>query len=256
MKNEPRVLFFDVETTYLLSRVWRCGDQVIRHDQLVPGYDATDIICIAYAWNDSKPAKVIGWGYNEQDSESVISKFDKIVAQADYVVGKGSDRFDIKHINTQRLLHDLPPMPQWAEYTDDLEKQLKKYFKFPSHALDAVAKQLGYGGKTPMKMQHWIDIVEKTSRASYRHMLSYCKHDVELTRGIWNRIAKHVKPKFNLTTYLGENVCNHCGSKNLRKDGVRYKGKSKYQEWHCKDHQGYAGRTVINNPDKPGKMTL
>jgi hypothetical protein len=73
------------------------------------------------------PAKTINWGWHKQDTASVIEKFDKIIKQADITIGKNSDRFDVKHINTQRFLAGLPALPEWASITDDVEKQLRKH---------------------------------------------------------------------------------------------------------------------------------
>lgn len=130
--RKPRILFYDIETTPLLVYVWRLGEQVVRHHQLAKRGYRYGIICISYAWNDNKPPKVIHWDYDKQDSGRVIREFDKIIKQADISIGKNSDRFDVKHINTQRLLHNLPPLPEWMDYTDDLEKQIRKHFIFPS----------------------------------------------------------------------------------------------------------------------------
>ena len=204
MSKQPAVLFYDIETTPLVAYILRLGEQVVGHYLLVKGGEQYHIVCISYAWNDKKPARTIHWGYNEQDSGRVIKEFDEIIKKADVAIGKNSDRFDIKHINAQRFLHNLPPLPQWADATDDVEKQLRKYFIFPSYSLDYISKELGLGGKVKMEFQDWVDIVEKRSRASFRKMCSYNRKDVEDTRAIWERIQPHVKPKFNMATFYGD----------------------------------------------------
>ncbi len=253
--NKPKILFFDIETTPLLAYVWRLGDQVVRHHQLAEQRRNYEIICVSYAWNDGKPAKVIHWDYNRQDSGRVVREFDKIIRQADIVIGKNSDRFDVKHINAQRLLHNLPPFPEWVDYTDDLEKQLRKYFIFPSQGLDYISRELGLGGKAKMEFQDWIDIVEKKSKKSFTKMTKYCAKDVEDTRTIWNRVQAHVKPKFNMSTFHGDFCCRNCGSKNLTKAGIKRNGKSTYQMYFCRSHNGYAGRVSIPAPTKSQRMS-
>lgn len=253
--NPPKVLFYDCETTPLLTYVWRLGEQVVRHHQLVKPYDKYNIICVSWAWNDNKPAKVIHWDYDRQDSGRVIREFDKIIKQADITIGKNSDRFDVKHINTQRLLHNLPPLPEWVSNTDDLEKQLRKYFAFPSQSLDYISKALGLGGKVKMEFQDWVDIIEKKSRASFRKMLKYNKKDVEDTRALWNRVQSHIKPKLNYATFYKDVRCSNCGSQDLKKDGTRLSGKTTYQTFFCKTHGGYAGRVAVTKSGK-GKIGL
>lgn len=254
--DEPRILFYDIETTYLQARVWRCGEQRINPSQLIEGYDQYNIICISYAWNDDKPAKVLDWGYREQNSKEMVRKFDKIIQSADVTIGKNSDRFDVKQINTQRLLHDLPPMPEWMLYTDDLEKQMRKYFYLPSQGLDYISHMLGLGGKDKMCFQDWIDIVEQKNKKSFTKMKDYCCKDVEDTRTIWNKVKHHCKPKLNFAAFANKHLaCVHCGSDNVRSNGgTRYSGLTKYKQFYCKDHHGYAGRASVLKSGKFGKM--
>ncbi|KKL92561.1 hypothetical protein LCGC14_1883440, partial [marine sediment metagenome] len=249
-KGKPKILFYDIETRPLLVYVWRLGEQVVRHHQLAEQGKKYDIICISFAWNDGKPAKVFHWGYKAQNSSKMIREFDKIIKQADITIGKNSDRFDVKHINTQRLIHNLPPLPEWVDNTDDVEKQLRKYFSFPSMSLDYVSKELGLGGKVKMEFSDWVDIVEKTNKASFRKMCKYNQKDVEDTRAIWNWIQSHVKPKLNMATFHDDFCCSNCGSKNVRKDGIRRRGKTTYQMLYCRGHNGYAGRVAITKSMK------
>lgn len=231
MTKKPKILFYDIETSPLKAWIWGCGDQYIRHAQLDKDHSRYGIICITYCWNDNKPAKVIGWGYEEQDTSSVIEQFDKIIVQADRTIGKNSDRFDTKMINAARMFAGLPGMPDWTTRTDDLEKQMRKYFKVPSQALDYYSSQLGLGRKIKMEMQDWIDIVEKNARGlkSYNKMLKYGKKDVEDTRKLWYMLEEHFSPKFD------EKVpgCTNCGSFDRRKSGFMYNSSGKRQRYTC-----------------------
>lgn len=256
MANKPKILFFDIETSPLLVYVWRLGEQVVGHYQLAKERDGYGIICISYAWNDNKSAKTIDWGYDVQDTGKVIREFDKIIKQADIAIGKNSDRFDLRHINTQRMLNNLPPMPEWVGQTDDVEKQLRKYFILPSYSLDYISREIGLGGKVKMQFSDWVDIVEKKNRASFEKMKTYNRKDVLDTRAVWNKIAPHVKPKFNQSAFYGDFRCANCGSQDLKKDGIRHSGKTSYQMYFCRNHNGYAGRVPLSESGKLGKMAL
>jgi DNA polymerase elongation subunit (family B) len=242
--DKRKILFYDCETTPLKAYIWRLGEQVVRHNQLSSDRDNWDIICITYCWNDGKPAKVLHWGYEEQNSAPVLEKFDELIKQADVVIGKNSDRFDNKHINMHRLFSERPGMPDWTKYTDDLEKHIRKHFALPSYSLDYISSKLGLGGKDKMEFSDWVNIVEKKSKASFDKMLKYGKKDVEDTRAIWNYCEKHILPRMEYTA-LGTHVCPTCGSTDLRKDGTRYSLKSRYQSWFCRSHNGYGGRTLL-----------
>ncbi len=256
MKN-PKILFFDIETSPLQAWIWRPGKQVVRHGQLVENHDKYNIICITYCWNDGKPAKAFSWDYNTQDSSKMIAAFDKLVLRADVLIGKNSDSFDVKHINTQRMLAGLPGFPEWASYTDDLQKQMKKHFYLPSYTLDYFSHMLGLGGKIKMEMDDWIHIVNKTprlGRACFNKMIKYGKKDTEDTRAIWNHCVKHFTPKFKAVQTKSGIACISCGSDNMRVKVVRNSGDSKHQLFHCMEHDGYGGRVYIKQDGSWGKI--
>lgn len=245
-QKKQKILFYDIETTPLKAWLWRLGEQVVRPHQLDEEFNNYGIICIAYKWED-KPTKVLGWGYKEQDTAKLIEQFDKIAETADVVIGKNSDRFDVKHLNTQRLIAGLPGLPGWLTNTDDVEKQFRRNFALPSYGLDYLSKcLLGRSGKDKMEFDDWIDIVEKKSLSSYKKMLTYCKHDVDDTAALWKLASKHFTPKFNMATFNRDTCCRFCGSTNIIKYGTRVRGKTTYQRFYCNDHGGSAGEAPIN----------
>lgn len=283
---KAKILIYDIETMLLQFYGFGCGKQVVRHTQLVPGASTPAIICITYCWNDETPVKCLKWT-PEGGQKKLISDFDKIIQKADHTIGKNSDRFDTKMINAIRMLEGLPGMPEWTKYTDDLEKQMRKYFRLPSQSLDYISNQLGLGGKIKMEFQDWVDIsmwmefkeLQEISNSTkeamlmltqvmrYRYKLTPCEicrrgelafckmctygmKDTEDTRTLWNKLSEHFEPKFNMATFTNTRVaCIHCGSKNLKNRGqIRLRtGKSRYQEYTCKDCNRYAGRITFTN---------
>lgn len=246
--SKPKILFYDIETTPIRAYVWRLGKQVVRHGQLSVDHYITNIICITYCWNDGKKAKALVFDYETQNCKKVVQDFDELCKKADVIIGKNNMKFDNKQITTQRLLHDLPGMPDWLEKMDDLERHMRKHFALPSYGLDYFSDILGLGGKINMCMQDWINIVEKNEhgKASLKKMVEYGKKDIEDTRAIWNHCVKHFKPRYNHATHSEDHVCTNCGSNNIRKNGTRVAGKGKKQSWYCNDHGGFAGYTIIN----------
>jgi len=247
---KPRILFYDIETTPLKAYVWGLGKQVVRHNQLDNMFKNWGIICITYCWNDNKKAECIDWGYEEQDTSKVVYEFGKIIAQADHVIGKNNKRFDDKMLNAARMLHDMEGFPQWMKYTDDLEKQMRKYFRLPSYSLDFISGHFGLGGKIKMEFQDWIDIVEKTPNGlkAFNKMLKYGKKDVEDTRTLWNKISKHFEPRFNVARFFDRPMaCKQCGSCKIHINKThRVEGNVKYKEYKCNECLRYAGRMNYN----------
>lgn len=243
-----KILFYDIETTPLRAWIWRLGDQTVRHDQLDIDHQMYKIICITYCWNDDKPAKALVWNQETHDSSDIVKKFDALIGNADFTLGKNSDKFDVKHINIQRVLSGFDGMPEWAKYTEDLEKQIRKHFALPSYSLDYLSKLLELGGKKKMELKDWIDIVTFYGKSckALNKMVSYGKKDVEDTRALWTKLEKHLTPKWSMKAIKNDKeVCDHCGSKNLRKNGVRNLGKTMYQNWFCNEHGGHAGKTKL-----------
>src|ERR1700722_14464576 len=145
------ILTYDIETSFLKANIWRPGEQRERHDHLDPCFDMYKILTISYKWYSKKEVVTLV-------GEDAIEKFDTQVRKADVVIGKNNANFDNKYINTARMIQGLKPLPEWATSSDDLERQLRKYFAFPSYSLDYVSKLFGFGGKIKMEMQDWVDI--------------------------------------------------------------------------------------------------
>lgn len=133
------------------------GKQVIRHNQLLPGASKWGIICINYCWLNSGIVETVAWEPGKT-LKDIIQEFDEVIREADWVIGKNSDRFDNKMINSMRMFSGLAGMPEWTKYTDDLERQMRRYFKLPSQSLDYISGQFGLGGKDKMDFNDWIDI--------------------------------------------------------------------------------------------------
>ena len=250
--NKPKILFYDIETKPLKAWIWRPGKQVVRPAQLDTQYNEYDVICISYEWLHTNVKGTLDWGYKAQNSKKMIKRMTELFDEADIVIGKNNKRFDDKHMNTMRLKHGLPGRPDLSSKVDDLESQMRRHFMLASYGLDYFSEILGYGGKTKMCFQDWIDIVEKTKNGekAFNKMCNYCAKDVHDTKLIWKHCEKHFIPKFNYAAAINDKeniVCTACGSKNVIKNGTRLSGVTKHQHYYCKDHGGYAGKKPINS---------
>lgn len=240
MNNEKRILFYDIELSPVLAWIWECSQQYVNYKQIldidVKGkkHDKNDIICIGYAWNDNQPAKVLGWGYKERDSKQVIQEFDKLVAEADIIVGKNNIAFDNKYIDTLRMYHGLPNISY--PKVQDIEKDIKKNFRLQSNSLDYIAKMLGFKGKKKVTMDDWLDAIFRKNIKGYNKLLDYCKQDVEMTRAIYNKI----------NNYTVSTKCQVCQGTNLKRNGTHTNNFGElYQNYWCNDCTSYAGKTRL-----------
>ncbi len=287
--NKPRVLFFDIETILMWFRAFSPGKQYLGHKQLIPGKSQHGIICISYSWLTG-PVQILKWN-PETGQRGLIEAFDAIAETADIVIGKNSDRFDVKMINGIRALTGMKGNPTWSLSSDDLEKQMRKYFRLPSQSLDYISSQFGLGGKISMNMDHWVKIDEYmtllTLRAdgiednelniisnhlfkknlnealegglkAFNFMCFYCKKDTADTRKIWKILSSHFDSKFNYNKWNNNSglVCKHadCGSADTYKNGTRMSASVQYQLYNCRACGRYCGRAAIHASGKEGRL--
>ncbi|TAL62082.1 MAG: hypothetical protein EPN88_13775 [Bacteroidetes bacterium] len=233
MNEDIKILFFDVETCPVLAWVWRTGNKIsISHDQIKKG-QRFNIICICWKWSGQKEVKSLDWGIKKQDSTKMIEEFTKEIEKADLVIAHNGDRFDIKQINTQRLLNNQGPIA-WPTSEDTL-KQFRKYFAFPSYKLDYLSKVLGSVGKDKMHFQDWVDIVEGKKKIALDKMIKYCKQDVLILEKVFNQTKVFFKPKVNAGIAIGNGIksCPRCGSEKSISKGRQILMARQYQKRRC-----------------------
>lgn len=233
MNNKIKILLFDIETSPVLAWIWRTGHKInIDHKQIKAG-QKFDIICICYKWAHENTIHSLDWGLNKQNSAVMVEEFSKVVAQAHVVIAHNGDAFDIKQINTQRLLHNQDPI-NWPTSEDTL-KQLRKHFFFPAYNLDYIARTLTGSGKARMEFQDWIDIVESKKAKALAKMIRYGKRDVRKLYLVWKRCAKYCTAKVHAGLISGQLgiSCPRCAHPRFVNDGFKDLSTGKYQRYQC-----------------------
>lgn len=239
--SKPRILYFDIETSLMEVYSFYIGQKV----SISPSQIKTPskIICIAYKWSDENKTHILKWDKNQDDSK-MLSKFNKIAKEADFLCGHNGQNFDVKEIRGAIALRGLAET--WCETpVIDTLADCRRMFRFKSNRLDAIARSLGIGHKDPMSLQDWID-VNNGSQKALNKMLKYCKKDVILLEKVHKRLDEYVTPNakrlMKSSKCLGK--CTECESKNLIKYGTYTYGGNKLQKYLCKDcHK-------VNMPEK------
>lgn len=232
-----KVLIYDIETSYVMARIWRAGrDITVNHDQVCGDFleGRSRIICVAYKWAHEKQTHIMHSGLRFEKEAQLIERFDKIVGEADVVLAHNGDHFDMKHFNTGRLLHGLPPV-MWPTSEDTL-KILRKNFNLPSNRLDYVAKRLIGKGKDVISFEDWVKVIELRDKAAREKMFKYCKRDVVAL----DAIAKIIMPYVTTTLSRASarknlEVCSNilCGKSTVIKFGYHPSPKGKVQKYRC-----------------------
>mgnify|MGYP003648634176 CR=1 FL=1 len=210
LNDKPfRRLFFDIETSYNIAKVWRTGWKLnIGPHQII---QERKVISVSWKWHDEDKVHNLAWDKDQCDKSMLIS-FNKVLEQADEVIGHNSDRFDIPWLRTRCLYHRIPFRTYIKSF--DTLKKVKSAFNFQSNKLDYIASFLGFGHKLPTNMALWDRIILNKEPEALKEMVEYCDHDVVLLEDVYNEIIAYVKPVTHVGVAEGGNKCScpNCGS--------------------------------------------
>src|SRR5690606_4707592 len=161
--------------------------------------------------------------------------------QADVVVGHNMKAFDLKHLRTAWIEHDLgEPSPFMV--VDTLSIARNK-LGAESKSLDALTKRFGI----PSRVDHYsVEVAEAAvngSKADQRKLERYNKGDIRANQALLKKLI-HLAPLPHASLYDGESKAERCrcGSFNLRREGFKYTEMAKRQKYQCKD----CGRWVVD----------
>lgn len=218
---EPRVLFFDIEST---------------------GLNATfgTILCIGFKFLGEKevyvPTILDGKKRgNMLDDKKLVENFAKIYACCDYSVGHYSSRFDLPMIKTKLLKYGLPPLPPKPHI--DTWWIARRELKLHSNRLVVLQDFLGVeNSKTPLKPDDWIQAAHG-SKAALDYIVEHCRCDVLVLEEVFMRLRPLAKEEPNRSLFIPstEDNCPSCGSTHLTRQGYKVSRTRRYQQWQCQD---------------------
>lgn len=240
--NGPKILIFDIETSYMKVRVWQTGEQYVREDQVI---DESTIISWSAKWLGDKKVMYadLRRSKGEANSKRMMKGLWKLLDEADIIVTKNGKRFDEPWINTLFEDHGLGKPSSYKH--QDVEKMARKNFRLPSYSLDYLAKRFNTKYK---KLKHskypgmklWTECLEKNNQDAWKEMERYNKHDVLSTEELYSRLLKW-DSSINFGVYYDtQNLVCGCGSKAFKRNGVEYTKAVRYQRYRCKNCQAPA----------------
>lgn len=236
--NKPKILLWDIETSYYVHSAWikwTPGMKVIKEKS---------VICISYKWYGEDEVHTIAisdypskFEEDPWNDKYVIKDFLKVMEKADLAIAHNGDKFDMKFFNSRLLKHGLG---SFMVKTYDTLKAAKKYFAFHSNRLGDIAKFLGVSKKSRTDMSWWDDILFKSCYKSMEKMIKYCEQDVIVLEDVYNKILPYIQtghPTFNQMAGKPKNAvaCPRTGSTNVVKWGIYHTAGNRYQKYRCKD---------------------
>lgn len=229
--SKPRILVIDIETSPSLSYHWRMFKENIGIEQVKePG----TILCFAAKWFEE--SEIFAFSSWEHGEEGMLQAAHSLLSNADAVVTKNGEQFDIPWLNTLFLKYKMNPVPPLTNI--DLEKILRKHFRFLSNKLDFVVQYLGIGKKVENEgFKLWRKVMDGDEVAQ-RKMIRYCKGDVRVT----DRLYKRMRPFIPNHPHLGDvksRECGSCGSGKVHVSKYRRTKAMRIQQLHCQNCGSY-----------------
>ena len=165
----------------------------------------------------------------EHGHRKMLEETHKMLTEAEAVVTYNGDKYDLRKLDGEFMLHGLPPVPPPTSI--DCLKAVRK-FGFFMNRLAFIGPFLGIGKKLEHEgMSLWVKVNEGDDKAR-KKMAKYCIQDVILLEKLYKKIRPYIRnhPRTKKTT---GHSCGACGSKKLQSRGYRYTKMFKIQRIQC-----------------------
>ena len=251
--SDMKILTLDIETSQIEASVWGIWQQNI---PILAIQKPTRMLSWAAKWYGSD--EILWAGEKTHGHSDMVHAIYELVDEADVVVGYNSKKFDMKHLNREFILEDLPPPTSYKDI--DLLTVVRSNFSFPSNKLDYVAGVLlGRHKMSHAGLQLWIDC-ELGKKEAWDTMIDYNIEDVDITDELYTKLRGWIKGHPNHGLYVEDQLsptCRNCGSKHVvTYDSWAPTNVMGYQRYKCKDcGANLRGRkAVIGGKLSPGVL--
>lgn len=244
--QKPKILAFDIETRPLLGYTWGTHEQ-----DVIKVVQDWCILSFACKWVGEKKTEVYAlpdfnlYKKDPNNDIELVKKLHEKFNEADVLLAQNGDAFDVKKVNARFLYHGMTPPSPYS--TIDTLKIARKAFNLTSNKLGYIGQYIGLGGKEDTGgFKLWDDCLNGDMSA-WKKMKLYNKRDVELLEQIYYRLLPWIKsPILGAYSTDGSTVCPYCTSKNIQKRGFAATRSQWYQQYWCKDCNGwFRGRASI-----------
>jgi hypothetical protein len=238
--SEPRVLVYDIETSYLEGPAWRPYDT----DLLWVNQD-WHMLSFSYKWLGDKKTHVLslpdfpGYSKDPRDDFLLVTALWKLFNEADIVIAHNGNKFDQRKARARMIIHDLDPHPDLHQI--DTLKEARRLFAFTSNKLDDLGEYLGVGRKLDTGGKFlWKSCIEGDMKA-WKKMCRYNKQDVILLEKVFIKLRPWIKMPA-MSSYGDPGACPRCLAKGtLIKRGLTPPTRSggRRQRYKCSECRGW-----------------
>jgi transposase-like protein len=232
-------LFYDIETSPGRYYAWRAGWKV-----RLPARNCIKkgaIICISYKWEGKKKVHSITW--MDGDDRDMVAEFVEVARTADEIVAHNGDKFDLRWINKQCLMYNLPRLGPITSV--DTLKIARNQFNLDSNALNDIAFELFGQRKIKTDWDWWVAIESGEDAGKVmKKMVRYCEKDVRLLQRVYKAFERFAVPKTHAGAARGRDrwTCPECGARSVYRNKLRHTamGMERHQMVCKKCHRTYS----------------
>ena len=214
----------DIEWRPTKAYVWQPWDERITPEKII---EHGGLLCVGAKWLDDKETFLFSeW---EHGHKEMLQKIHEMMLAADAIVTYNGDKYDLRKLDGEFMLHGLPPLPNPTSI--DCLKAVRK-FGFFMNRLAFVGPFLGLGGKLENGgMSLWVK-VDKGDEKAQKKMAKYCIQDVVLLEKLYKKIRPYIRnhPAKKIPDGM---VCGSCGGTHFQSRGSRFTTAMKVQRLQC-----------------------
>ena len=215
----PKILLFDVETSFYHFVGWGTYKQYIQHYQIT---EHQYIISWAAKWlyDDNVQSDVVTSEESKnRDDKRILKSIWKLLDEADIVIGHNGDRFDIRKLRWRFISEDMQP-PSPFRIIDTLKIARREFFA-PSYKQDFLTKYFHLQNKLETNFQLWKDC-EAGIPEKLEEMVEYNRHDVMGLEELYLKIRPYIHNHPNLGVLMDKDVCPTCGADDIVETNSEY----------------------------------
>lgn len=228
---KPKILVVDIETAPAELYGWGMFNQNFGVSQ-VKAYPY--ILCVGAWWLGDRDVMMFSkW---EHGTESMLQSIADLITEADMIIGKNSERFDVPWLMTEFLKHGIKMPPPTTHL--DLEKTARKNFRFLSNKLEFIVEYLGVGKKMDTGGFELWEKVMSGNEAARKKMLRYCARDVKITGKLYRKMRGFI-PNHPHMGFTPKKQCGACGSSHVHVSKWRRTKAMRIQQLHCQSCGSY-----------------
>lgn len=219
MKNRPRVMFFDIESTDLEASFGH-------------------VLAFGYKYADAKRPRVLSLSDfpapkpGEEPDTNLLREVHRLLTEeADIIVSWYGKGFDRKFLNTRMLMTGLSPLPPLSSEHVDLYFAARGNLAMHSNRLQAVSESLGCPmSKTPVRADTWRR-AQRGDKKAVAYVIDHCKLDVLILEWVYYKLRAFVRQHPPRSEHRDD--CRVCGGSSFLSNGFRFRYGQKDRRLQC-----------------------